>query len=256
MKAEYERLCKRLAQISAQLDSFPTGKLLCAKNGSAYKWYQSDGKTKSYIPKSNRFLAEKLAEKKYLTCLFHDLSQEKTAIEFYLRHHAKVQDTASQLLHDAPEYQNLLSISDVPLSQELFQWQNAPFERNPLHPENCKIKTASDNLVRSKSEALIAMMLYTNSIPFRYECALPLGSILLYPDFTIRHPKTGNFYYWEHFGMMDNRDYRHHAFEKLRLYIDHGIYPGQQLLTTYETAESPLDTAQIEALITKFFLTL
>ena len=60
--------------------------------------------------------------------------------------------------------------------------------------------------MRSKSEAMIAMSLYVQKIPYRYECELKLGSITLFPDFTIRHPETGEIFYWEHFGMMDKPD--------------------------------------------------
>ncbi|MFQ8777759.1 MAG: hypothetical protein ACLR78_10425 [Roseburia sp.] len=61
--------------------------------------------------------------------------------------------------------------------------------------------------MRSKSEAMIAMLLHLNAIPYRYECALSLGGVTLFPDFTIRHPVTGVLYYWEHFGLMDDPAY-------------------------------------------------
>ena len=68
-------------------------------------------------------------------------------------------------------------------------------------------------MLRSKSEAIIDMILYKNGIPFRYEEKIVLGDVILYPDFVIRHPKTGDFYYWEHFGMMDDEDYINKAKE-------------------------------------------
>ena len=78
-----------------------------------------------------------------------------------------------------------------------------PYEKNPKYPEHLIHKTVSGIYVRSKSESMIALQLYTEKIPFRYECALQLGETTLYPDFTILHPKTGEIFYWEHFGMMD-----------------------------------------------------
>lgn len=41
---------------------------------------------------------------------------------------------------------------------------------------------------------------YEHNEAFRYECLLKLGDSAYYPDFTIKHPKTGKTYYWEHFG--------------------------------------------------------
>ena len=103
--------------------------------------------------------------------------------------------------------------------------------------------------MRSKSEALIDMFLFKNKIPFRYECPLELDNILLYPDFTIRHPTTGKVFYWEHFGLMNQALYRKSACSKLQLYISNGITPSIQLITTYETQEVPLDPETVEKIV-------
>ena len=98
------------------------------------------------------------------------------------------------------------------------------------------------------------MALTQNNIPFRYECALQLGETTIYPDFTIRHPRTGETYYWEHFGMMDNPAYRKSASLKLQNYISNGIIPTIQLITTYETKEKQLDLDIIEKIVKEYFL--
>lgn len=101
---------------------------------------------------------------------------------------------------------------------------------------------------------MIDMLLHTNKIPFRYECALQLGELTIYPDFTIRHPKTGQIYYWEHFGMMDHPAYSINVASKLDLYISHGIIPSIHLITTYETKDNPLSFEVISKLISHYFL--
>ena len=93
------------------------------------------------------------------------------------------------------KYQELVKPFFVPLEQELYNWTNSPFERSHKYPEHLVHKTDSGTLVRSKSEVLIDMVLYRNKIPFRYECLLELGDISIFPDFTIRHPVTGQVYY-------------------------------------------------------------
>lgn len=130
----------------------------------------------------------------------------------------------------------------------------SPYETNHKYPELCIHKSISGNKVRSKSEALIDMLLYTHKIPFRYECALHLGETTLFPDFTLRHPVTGEIYYWEHFGKMDNPKYAQNVISKLRLYISTGILPGIHLITTYETSTKPLTSDTIERIIHEFFL--
>ncbi len=230
----------------------PEGKLICAKNTPGYKWYQSNGHTKVYIPKESRRLAEQLAIKKYYSLMLKDLENELLAIQFYLRHRSPV-SKAEQLL-TSPEYQNLLAPHFTPQSPDLIEWMNAPYERNPLHPEQCIHKSISGNLLRSKSEAMIDMFLHLNKIPFRYECALSLGETTLYPDFTICHPHTRQIYYWEHFGLMDSPLYAQNTYTKLQLYTSHNIIPTIQLIATYETKEHPLNPKVIENTIEQYFL--
>ena len=75
----------------------------------------------------------------------------------------------------------------------------------------------------------------------------------MYPDFTIRHPKTGEFYYWEHFGLMDVAEYRQKVSFKFSLYMEHGIYPNRQLITTYESTDEPFGANQIEKILNQYF---
>ncbi len=251
--SEYNRLDSKIHQIEDQISHLPAGKLICSKNKTRYKWYQSDGHQKTYIPKCNRILAEKLAIKKYLSSQLKNLEQEKKALQFYLNHH-KSYDEPEQFLKQSPEYQSLLVPYFKPLSQELYIWQNEPYEKNPHYPERLIHASTSGNLLRSKSESMIDMCLHVHKIPFRYECALLLGEATMYPDFTIRHPKTGDVYYWEHFGMMDNPNYSSKVGSKLQLYISNGIIPSINLITTYETNGHPLSFEIIERMINYYFL--
>lgn len=101
---------------------------------------------------------------------------------------------------------------------------------------------------------IIDMMLYRYEIPFRYEEKIMLDNgMCIYPDFTVRHPITGKRVYWEHFGLMDDQEYRNNACKKIRLYCDNGIIPSIDLIATFETAEHPLDVERVEAIIKEFF---
>ncbi|MBR2403426.1 MAG: ATPase [Lachnospiraceae bacterium] len=252
--SEHQRLEEQIHAIRHQLKDFPNENLICTRDGKYQKWYQSNGHTQSYIPKKNRQLAEQLALKKYLSLLAEDLSHEKRALDFYLRHHRQGTNQADALLLNDSEYQKLLLPLFTPLYKELSDWQNSDFSTNPKYPEQLSIKTSSGHFVRSKSEALIDMALFTHRIPFRYECALVLGDNTFYPDFTIRHPHTGDTYYWEHFGLMDNPTYCRNVSFKLQQYSLNGIIPSIHLITTYETKENPLSSEVIEKIIDHYFL--
>ncbi len=185
--------------------------------------------------------------------MLEELLQEKTAISFYNRHRS-IESKSALLLQDSSlGYSELLSpYFQVPPSHTA--WLQENYDRSSRNPENLIYKTVNGILVRSKSEALIAMLLYTNKIPFRYECALTLGDIKFYPDFTILHPKTDRIFYWEHFGLMDSPGYRQNIFSKQQVYATHGILPTIQLLTTYESQMHPLNTELVEKMIQYYFL--
>jgi len=253
MLDEKKRLESQIQSLQSQIFMCPEGKLICSSNGKGQKWYRSDGHISTYLPKKERRIAEQLAYKKYLSLQLKNALHEKEAIDFYLRHHDSDAYQVEQSFINSPKYKDLLAPSFTPLSIELQNWINESYERNNRYPENLIHKAHSGNLVRSKSEAMIDMFLFKNKIPFRYECLLQLGEMIVYPDFTIRHPKTGQIFYWEHFGMMDVLDYNKNVGSKLQLYISNGIIPSIHLITTYETKDNPLSSETVEKLVEDYF---
>lgn len=254
MLKENEKLDSQIHTLQSQLETLPDGKLICASNGKWKKWYHSTKQGTSYLPKKERQLAEQLAYKKYLLLQLENSIREKEAINLYLKHHDSNASQKENTLFYSSEFHALLEPHFTPLSEELQNWMNAPYEKSNSHPENLTNNAYSGNIVRSKSEVLIDMFLYKNKIPFRYECPLELGGILMYPDFTVRHPKTGDTYYWEHFGLMDNPSYSKNVCSKLQNYISYGIIPSIQLITTYETKVNPLNAEDVEKIVEHYFL--
>ena len=253
MQYELEQINVQINNIKRQLKTLPKGKLICAKNGKYSKWYHSDGHNVAYIPKRDRNKAEQLAMKKYLSLQLEDLMNEKNALESYLKYQHNSVGRANQLLIDKSEYKTLLEPYFKVTSQELAEWTNSPFERNEKYPERLIHKSISGHLLRSKSEVMIDMQLYSHRIPFRYECALECCGTTIYPDFTIRHPQTGEIFYWEHFGMMDDLNYSKTVCSKLQFYISNNIIPTINLITTFETKSCPLSVEAIEKIIVQYF---
>lgn len=253
IQQEHQRLQEQINKLQTELSTYPEGKLVCCNHGNYHKWYKSDGHSKIYIPKGDRPLAEQLARKKYLSTLLEELSQERDALDAYLKLPHPLPSQSVKLLTENSGYTELLSPYFKPLSQMLTDWMNAPYEQNTKHPEHLLHKTGSGHLVRSKSEAMIDMILSSHQIPFRYECVLYLDEVPYYPDFTIRHPRTGETFYWEHFGRMDDPSYCKLVSNKLQTYISYGIIPSIHLITTYETNQKPLTTEVIEKIISHYF---
>ena len=254
----YERACierKRLSEENALirklLDKAPDGVLHSKKAGNAFKWYlhkkdKHGCRNCAYLPKIEVETARQLARKTYYLQKQKDNEREISAIDAYLKR--CVQDGGkSGKIKRHPEFAKLLQEGD--LERELAAWKVAPYEKNPHHEEHLTIRASNGEMVRSKSEAFILSSLVAADIPIRYECRLQLGDTAYYPDFTIRRPVDGKLILWEHFGLMSDHGYMRTAQDKIRTYIAHGFYPMENLITTFENAESTLDFARVMDLV-------
>ncbi|SEA20689.1 AAA family ATPase [Microbulbifer marinus] len=134
------------------------------------------------------------------------------------------------------------------INSSLFEFQpvndllaNKPhwYEAGKLH------ESLTGDMVRSKSEVIIANILHERKIPFWYEKPLvaPDGTMYL-PDFTIQF--GGETYFWEHLGMLSNSSYKEHWEEKQRWYDAN--FPGQLLITEERPDLSKAVTDIIEKL--------
>lgn len=262
-----QNLDARLSKLQTQCDSlrnklstFPEGELSIQKNGTYHRWVIKKEEQSVYCPKSNRSLAEIMALKKYYSLLLLDAEEELSLLNSYKRKNTSQSRSgalsASDLLSESSPYYELLQshFSKDKLPVSVRKWCEATYETNHLHPENLIHTTLAGHKVRSKSEVIIANLLYTNRIPYRYEAALTLNELTVYPDFTILHPATQQLFYWEHFGMMDKSTYCDAACNKLKSYCYNGIFPSMQLITTYETGKTPIRSEQVQQIITQYFL--
>ena len=68
--------------------------------------------------------------------------------------------------------------------------------------------TENGDLVRSKSEWIIADKLKAAGIKYQYEQPLILDGVERLPDFTIRDDDAGTVWYWEHNGMLSDDEYK------------------------------------------------
>ena len=263
MQLEAEKLEREIGILETRIRKAPQGSLRCHRHGKSFKWYlveeivqQKTGKNakRKYISKRNgRPLAEKLARKAFDKKKLANCKKELNAMKSYL-HLSTVDKSPEQVyLTDKPGYRELL-LSDMPLlSKELEEWKAETYEKNPFLTDKLKIRSADGTFVRSKSESMICTELSANKIPYRYECALEIEGIIIYPDFTVRHPSTGKLYIWEHFGMIDQEDYLEKALKKIRIYLRNGYIPGKNLIMTFETLEEPLGYDTVFQIICDYF---
>ena len=260
MFVNYEKIKSRVRHIEDELKQlekteieWPQGELICAKNGKNCKWYLKKNNRTVYLPKKERELAQKLARKKYCLLRTRELKSELAACRAYMKKAEKAVNFVEKKIENT-EYEKLLGGWFCSVNKELGEWKKESYEKNEAHLENLNIKGTGGKYLRSKSEAMIDKILNNVGVPFRYEEKLVLGDAVFNPDFTIKHPRTGKIYYWEHFGMMDNSEYVNRACQKIRIYCNCGIIPSVNLILTYETKEHPFDMDSAEQIVREYFL--
>ena len=107
------------------------------------------------------------------------------------------------------------------------------------------------DMVRSKSEVIIADHLANNGIEYEYERSLTIAGITKYPDFTIEDMESGLTIYWEHCGMLHVPSYKSRWDQKLEWYRTHGILPHDEgggdngsLVITRDEQNGSIDSAR------------
>lgn len=243
-------LQKKQSIINRMLGKSPNGTLnICTRASGETNYYHrykdSEGSHLDYIPKKKNInLAKELANASYLKNLSIILSNQiDSLIKFNNSFSIKELEDA---YYNLPlERQNLISPLFLSTDDFAKAWNDEPYEKNTKFAEGLLYTSDKGDLVRSKSELIIANYLHSNKnkIFYRYECPLQLENphpITIYPDFTIISRKTGRIVYLEHCGMLDNEQYANGFVNKMNTYISNDIIPGRDVILTAETSTQPL----------------
>ena len=130
---------------------------------------------------------------------------------------------------------------------DIVEYKKKYYEQALIH------RTLKGELVRSKSEVIIANMLFEAGIDYEYEKELDLGEDgIRIPDFTIDDAESGICFYWEHCGMLGDAGYNKHWKQKKEVYAKHGIVEGDNLIVSEDSLSGGIDSAAIKALIDKY----
>lgn len=234
------------------LKGAPEGALRCVRRGDKWlyflrqKGHHDNGK---YLNNSQTKLIKKLGQKRYNILLLKKAKAELINIDelIALYKNGKPEDTLDNI---SEAYRSIVTPIVEPDYVYAERWLSAEYPKNTYLDETKKFKTAKNEMVRSKSEMIIADMLTRNNIPYIYEKSLTLGGIgTVYPDFTLLDLNNRREIYWEHLGLMNDSDYSDKATRKIQYYAKNTIFPGDRLILTFESANNPLDINSIENMI-------
>lgn len=263
----YESLKKKLKTCNSviedagkKLGSFPEGhlKVIIAhyKNGDEYQYYCRKGSATNgrYLGKDEMKIARQLAQKEYCERVLKAAKREKAVIERFLK--ASDGKALVEAYTGMNEGKRRL-VEPYVLTDEEYarRWQARKYTGGHFDGEDSPNYTKRGEKVRSKSEQIIADRLFDAGIPYRYEFPLEYeGNRQIFTDFTVLNKRTRGVYRWEHFGRMDEPQYRKNFFWKMSMYAQHGWYLGINLIFTFEDRDNPLDTRYLDRLVGKYFV--
>lgn len=268
-KKEILQLENALERIDMFLSKAPKGCLKWQKKrGKTYYYHQfmvdneikKDAKwIRKYIKKSETPLARELAQKHYFGVIRPILEKNLNQLREFLK---KCPVGELEEIYDnlSIERKNLVVPVQTSVEEKIRQWKAEVYEKNMMYPETLRYETEQGDMVRSKSEVIIANILYQDQERLLYKYERPLEVIengrtkTIYPDFTILNIDTGRVMYWEHAGRMDDPYYANDFVRKMNTYVSNNLLPGRDVIITYESQNTPLDIKVVKQLVQQVVL--
>ena len=255
-----KELTKNLKDINHFLESAPVGCLKTQqRDGKHYFYHQVfDQEThqfsRTYISRKDVNLAGELAKKGYFLKIKPIIEKQLNALKRFSEEYRSREIDC--------EYERLSAVRRAlvnPIQGSaksiLERWNREVYEPNNKYPEHLRYETDNGELVRSKSELIIANSLAREKKYLLYKYERPVKIMtngaeqVFYPDFTVLNIHTGKICYWEHAGKMDDSSYVNDFVSKMNLYQTNAIISGKNLLITYETRENPLSMQNVRCCI-------
>lgn len=249
-------LLKLIRQKQYQLKKAPQGSLrIVPVRGKDRYYYVSPGDRSGgkYLGRNSIPRAIALAQKSYDQKVLKAAELELQAWQLLARHFPDM--TVEEVYNTLSPARQKLVTPILPTDREFQkQWEEVTYEPGWFKADAAVFITDRGERVRSKSEQLIANLLYRLHIPYRYEYPIEIivnGRKKIWrPDFTILDVKHRKEFYIEHFGKLDDQEedgnYARNAFEKMKIYEENGMYDGGCMIYSFETNKAPLDIQYVE----------
>lgn len=247
--------------------------LMMSKEGSGFNYYsvtRRNGQRVRHLLNGKEDEIYRLAHIEYLRILEQRLAKnirvlekaldqiEPTATESIFPDLPKHFDKLDPLLIMDPDADKSLLRYPKP-SQEVYpreaqldigymdpeEWACLPYCENTDHLENKMHMTRHGVCCRSKSEAILFEIYDALGIMFHYDEVITIGGQRLSPDL-IGVRRDGTLVFHEHRGL-HSKEYVAHYDWKSGLYTAAGIYPGINLLYTYDRPDGSINIKLVEA---------
>lgn len=204
-----------------------------------------------FVPQENWEEIRPMIQLNYEEKLFRKVKEMRKTLEHFLQ---KYDETALTGVYDGMSQGRKNLITPLVLSdqQAIEKWRlEHPGNQNEV-PRAETYETQRGELVRSKSEKILADLFNSMGIPYIYETRLRLKNKEICPDFMLFNVKTRKSAYWEHFGRLDKPDYAIKNYVRISDYERSGYLLGEDVFFSMELDGRSLDVNLIRQKLEKW----
>lgn len=252
MRARYRTLISAVSSLEKQREKLADGSINIRKHRNKPRYYLHLNKRDKYLGQNDTELIRELIQKDLIDKAIKAATHEAEVLKNDIIRYPKLimEKVYETLPEERKEYASPIILGDEEYARE---WLAVPFKPKPFRKDAPKLYTLKGERVRSKSEVIIADRLFAKGIPYKYECPLRVGNGIIHPDFTILRMSDRKVVYHEHCGKMTDPEYTKDILERANKYARIGIFQGDRLFYTFESAECPLDIEALNAFIENNF---
>ena len=226
-KAQLEYMRRINTQVKNNITAMPEGSLV-HKFAKGHTYYYASNNGKLISLQDDPRLRQLLMEKRWLKSQIQNIEKDIPVLEHLLRDYA-------------------------PLFPNPMEWELLEEEQNTYKKEERR-HYYKGVYFRSKSEVLVAMVLDSHGLEYKYEVALHINGRTIYPDFVIRRKRDGKIFIWEHFGLIFSEEYRQKMYRRLEELHEAGFNIWDNLLMSFDSVEGSIDVDFIERMIKLYLL--
>lgn len=254
----YKDLKEQKSQLLKERAFLPEGyvNIRSYNNRNYYTWQiPKKGKQKKPSRKGitrNKDQINKLVRKRYLDGAIANIEDDILMMENVLKEYKDIDEAAVMrpFFQKYPELKDGIHYGNMTNEE----WSADYRQVVGLYEADLKSTSSSGRKMRSYGELLISSRLDFYGIPYRYEERIDHPGVNRVPDFTIRRPRDGKIFYWEHMGMIEEGVYLDENIRKIKQYAAIGITPWDNLIITFGQADGGMDVRKIDAIIQGWLL--
>lgn len=235
-----------------KLKDIPKAKVYVSRSNGCSQYYINSGEGKKYVKASDRKLVAKQVQLDYELRVNSKLKVMVKRLDRFLKNY-DIDALKEEYDILCKEKQSLIIPVLKPQDQLIEEWDEYVIGDQNYYFKEGKFKTKKGEMVKSKSEKIIADYLYEYGIPYKYEPAIYFDwGESVFPDFAILNVRTEQTIYWEHFGKLSDDEYAGKNFRKLLKYEEAGYRVGENMIITMESEKDPLNVKIVEEKILKY----